>query len=386
MRKMRISVMTAVFAAALLAGCTDNVGSGDRMTTEQPTSAAPASASPATAAPMQTTEPVVEKLTVGSFTQEKVIEGSRAVPPAYERFLSMGSLGPVIPGIKQGTVPQGIAYMEKQNWLIVSSYRYDGGSAVLAVIDLATNKLVKTLSMYEDAQTPYKGHAGGIAVSAEHLWMGSENVVRSMDLKDIIEAEDGGHIVFRDAFKTETKASFIAYSDDGILWTGDFYDTPNPTAERHHMESTDHKAYKAWATGYRLDPATDSLGADRPSDDGRLVPDCIFAITDKIQGFAISQGFVLLSQSAGRSNDSHLLIYRDVRKDPPNSRVKLADREVPLWFLDGSNETEDRPMPPMSEGLQPIKDRVAVVFESAAGIYNSGGKFPMDQIFLMKVK
>ncbi|TVY07880.1 hypothetical protein [Paenibacillus cremeus] len=366
----------AIASTLLLTGCT--VG---------PRQAAPISqAKPAAASaePQIAAKPFLEKVTVGEFTQEKAVTSSPAMPPAYKRFFEAGSFGPVIPGLKQGLVPQGITYMPEQNWAVFASYRYDGGASTLSVVDLATGKLIKTLKMFENDSTPYKGHAGGITASASHLWVGSENLVRAISLKDIVQAEDGGHVVFNEKFKPEKKASFIAYSSDGVLWAGDFYDTPNPTAERHLMQSTDKKAYKAWTVGYRLDSATDLPRKETPSDSGRLVPDYIFSITDKIQGFAVSQGKVLLSQSAGRSNDSQLLIYRDVRSEKPHAQVKLADREVPLWFLDGSDLKDQLAMPPMSEGLQPVGSQVAVTFESGAGIYSSAGKYPMDQVYFFK--
>ena len=32
------------------------------------------------------------------------------------------AVGPTIPGLRQGAVPQGLAYWKKQNWLLISCY------------------------------------------------------------------------------------------------------------------------------------------------------------------------------------------------------------------------------------------------------------------------
>jgi hypothetical protein len=379
-------LLSSALSLILVSGCSASaVPTKIATSSAEPTTSSkpPAAPSAATA-----TKPngIPEKVTVGEFTQEKVLTAQPTPPSTYKKFLGSGKAGPIIPGLKQGLVPQGITYVSAQNWLLLSSYRDGGAPSVLSVIDMESNKLLKTLVFYENETTPYKGHAGGIAVSSKHLWVGSENLVRGIGLDEIVKAQDGGKIVFQDQFKPETKASFISYSDS-ILWAGDFYDTPNPTSDRHHMTSTDKKAYKAWVTGYKLDAASDTLGKSQPIEPGsnRYVPDYVFAITDKVQGFSTQKGKVLLSQSAGRGNDSYLYIHRDVRTESPHTMVTIAGHEVPVWFLDGSNQTDRLFMPPMSEGLENVKDQLAVLFESGADKYRPNGTFPMDQVYLLSL-
>ncbi|TMV52721.1 hypothetical protein FE783_00555 [Paenibacillus mesophilus] len=373
----KFAVITAISIAAALSGCSSTAPTGDAgASSTKETSIASADASPSTPA----------KVTVGAFTQEKITPEQRTIPPTYTKFFKKSDLGPVIPGLQQGLVPQGIAYFASRNWIVISSYR-DKAPSVLSVIDLKTNKLLKTVLLYENDTTPYMGHAGGIAISAEHLWVGSDSLVRAVRLDDVVNAKDGGRVPFREKFGTETKASFLAYSD-GILWAGDYSDKEYPTDASHHMTSRDNKAYKAWAAGYKIDKDTDLIGQSHPVNPAaqRAIPDYIFAVADKIQGFAVHEGKVWLSQSGGRANDSYLLGYTDVRGEEPHLRLQLAGREVPLWYLDGKNMTDTWIMPPMSEGLDTVKDKIAVLFESGAKPYLSQGTFPVDQIYLFSPK
>jgi hypothetical protein len=326
-----------------------------------------------------------EKVIVGNFTQEKVLTFKYAIPDTFKRFFAESEPGPFIPGLKQGLVPQGLAYYAERNWLIVSSYRNDGAPSVLFIIDFATNKLVKSLLLYDNSLLPYKGHAGGIAVSSRHLWVGGENLVRALPLEALVKAGDGSKVSFSSSFRPETKASFVSYSD-GVLWVGDYFNAtkdPSHTTDRHKQKTTDNKEYNAWAVGYRLDPGTDNIPKYAPVDDKRTVPDLILSIPDKIQGFVIHRGQVVLSQSAGTTNPSYLLKYRDFRKEPESASVTLGGRVVPIWILDGSKQADRLAMPPMSEGVDVMRDRLVVLFESAAEPYRRAANYLVDQLIYL---
>ena len=59
--------------------------------------------------------------------------------------------------------------------------------------------------------------------------------------------------------------------------------------------------------------------------------------------------------------------------------------EVPLWLLDGENYVGELGIPPMSEGIVMIGDRLAVLFESGAGKFQVGGKGAVDRLMLLDV-
>ena len=51
--------------------------------------------------------------------------------PLYDVFYQSGELGVSIPGVAEGIVPQGIAYLPEEDWVLFSGYRGDGGSSAL---------------------------------------------------------------------------------------------------------------------------------------------------------------------------------------------------------------------------------------------------------------
>src|SRR4051794_11828662 len=62
------------------------------------------------------------------------------------------ALGPVLPGLGQGAVPQGLAFWKERNWFLVSFYfeKDAAGRApasVVAAIDAGTKRVVRCLTL-----------------------------------------------------------------------------------------------------------------------------------------------------------------------------------------------------------------------------------------------
>lgn len=371
--------MTGLLAVAMLAACSN---------AEQPAAGAGSSTQPsASVSPSPSATPkVYEKVTVGSYTQEKVVTKELIVPTTYKKFFNDSVAGPVVPGLKQGLIPQGMTYVKEKNWLVISSYRDNKQPSLLSIVDLGTGKLVKTLVMHSTDSTPYTGHAGGVTASASHLWVASDNKVYQLDLADVVKAEDGGKAVFKNTFPTETKASYIVYAE-GVLWVGEYADgTDYPTSETHYLKNTENKTNKSWAGGYKLDPATDTIAKSQPNAaDGKLIPDVILSTPDKIQGMELHQGSFLLSQSGGRSNDSMLLGYANPLANKPDTEVTVGSTKVPVYLFDGKTRKDAVILPPMSEGLVSRDGKIGVLFESGAEKY-SNGSFPIDLVYWLDKK
>jgi len=278
-------------------------------------------------------------------------------------------------------IPQGIAYSKSHNWLIISYYRDDGRPSMLSVIDVSTGKLVKALELYKDPNTPYTGHAGGLAVSEKHLWVTSEKSAYQIKLDDLVSAEDGAIIVFSDIIRTETNASFTAYAD-GILWVGEFARFDFPTDSSHHMRSRDNLPYSAWVAGYRL-TADDTIDKSRLSETNAAIPDYILSVPNEIQGMAVSGDHFILSRSYGRTVESSLLTYRQPLNEQPHAYTdKFGGTPVPIWFLDGINQLHTVVMPTMSEGLAVNDGLMYVLFESGATAYIPDGFYPVDKVYV----
>ena len=95
---------------------------------------------------------------------------------------------------------------------------------------------------------------------------------------------------------------------------------------------------------------------------------------------------VYLSISYGRANRSLIVVYRNPIGEDAHKLVALRSGDkVPLWFLDGRNYIGEIDFPPMSEGIVMIGEQLAVLSESGAKKYQSGGKGPLDRIVFLDV-
>lgn len=322
----------------------------------------------------------MESLSSG-ITQESLTGIARIDSPNYRDFFALSREGAVIPGLQQDLVPQGLAYDAQRDWLVVSYYR-ENGSSMLAAVDRASGKLVKAVQLYKDPNTPYTGHAGGLAISREHLWVTSEKMAYAIPLDALAEAADGGKVVFADTIRTETNASFTAYAD-GILWVGEFARFDYKTDAAHHMLNRDNNEHSAWVAGYRLN-ADDTIDKSRIYPVTKAaIPDFILSVTDEIQGMAVERDRFVLSQSYGRTVESSLLTYRQPLSDPPHAFTDKFGEPVPIWFLDGHNRVNTIVMPPMSEGLAVQGNALHVLFESGASAYRDGF-YPIDRLYALE--
>ena len=304
--------------------------------------------------------------------------------PAYQGLWDISSDGPVIAGLAQGLVPQGLTYYKKKDWLLTISYVDDGiRPGTITVTDRTTGKLVKSVILYNTDGTPYTGHAGGVTVSRDHGWVASENYLFSFNLSDLVEAENNGEIQFTKQIPLPVEAAYTVY-DEGILWVGEFYEASSyPTDPSHHIQNRDGDMHYAWMIGFDLERNNDMLAEEHwnGSPDHIAVPDYILSTTEKVQGAIVqkaSQNGITLSTSYGRANDSVLYRYEYPLKEDPHSYVTVGGKEVPLWFLDGHTAKPRQSIEaiPMPEGIVEVQKELYVVFESGADKYRYHNHLP----------
>lgn len=310
---------------------------------------------------------------------QTITQQERAVNPyaaEYEMLWDISEVGPVIPGLAEDIVPQGLAYDAERGWLMMVSYLDDGRPGTLSVIRAADGSHIKSVHLYNEDGSPYTGHAGGVAVSREHVWIGSEQFLYKMKLDEIVQSADGENVRFAGRFPVPVEAAFNTYSD-GVLWVGEFYEAKSyPTDSSHHLRNRDGNTNHAWMLGYKLDAVTDepSAGAN---------PDYILSIGGKVQGASVGADSIILSTSYGRANDSILYRYDNPLKETPHTAVTLNGSQVPVWFLDGQSakETNSRAViVPMSEGITEVDGELYVLLESGANKYRYTTAYIMDRM------
>ncbi|MDF2958866.1 MAG: lamin tail protein [Paenibacillus sp.] len=320
-------------------------------------------------------------------TQEDMGLSHNGEFPQYAEFFDVSEQGALVPGLKQGIVPQGMHYIKSKNWIITSSYRDDKRSSVLTITDAQTGAFVKTIHLMTQDNVPYTGHAGGVAVSEKYVWISNNTYMYQLSLDAIIDCPDNTNMVFIGKFKTNTRASYATYSN-GVLWSGEYYSTgPDyDTHPTHKMTGRDQKKYSAWIVGYKLDPATDMVPAGKvPSPETAVIPDYIFSVTDRVQGATILEDQVLLSQTNGASN-SNLIKYDASVLEPPHSHIDIEGVSVPVWFMDDLSLRDSLYMPSSAEGNFVDQGKAYVLYESGALKIQPLVAYPLDRLQIIDLE
>ncbi len=317
------------------------------------------------------------------FSQELIMEHTAPRGESYTDYLKIHKDGPVIPGLYQGAVPQGLAFDPESEKLYISNYMFNGQPSSVSVLSAEDGTFIKVLWLYNPDGTPHKGHVGGIAVSGKYVWISSGRGVYRIN-KDLIDSTDNKDRLKMETFiRTAVKGSFASYSD-GILWVGEFAsrDGTYSTPETHHIKLPSGKINHGWMGGYYLNKKSDTVTSENKEGEV-LYPDIIISIPDEVQGAAFYGSAVVLSRSYGRRNRSTLVSYENPLEKKPGGSIRLSGgKEIPVYFLDEGNKITSLTAPPMTEGIAAYGKYTAVLFESGSDKYRSTALFPQGRIQL----
>lgn len=314
------------------------------------------------------------------------IEGDFHLPEEqFAEYRDLMQPGPIIPGLFQAAVPQGLAYIPEARLLLISSYMFDGRTAAITCVslgdDTVNGRLEKTIWIYNGDGSPHMGHMGGIAVSKEWVWIASGPDFYQLPLSGILEAGDGSKLLLSGPYTTEVACSAAAASG-GVLYISEFRsrDGSYRTSKSHYYKTADDKINHALAAGFILAGQSDGIPPSRLQA-GAAYPDYFISIPDEVQGIAFLDDRIVLSQSYGRRNDSRVSVYASPLGGEPDGFFALKNgQEVPVWVLDDSNRIREITAPPMSEGICLVEGQVAVLFESASDKYRDTARSPQSRI------
>lgn len=280
--------------------------------------------------------------------------------------------GPVIPGLRQNAIPQGIAFAPSQKAILISHY-FENAPSCISVVNASTGKMVSCVTLQDSSGQPHRGHVGGVATLGDSLFVASDERVFHYKLADFLARNSAPAVSATASHKCETKASFCT-ATPSLLFVGEFaYGKKYPTESSHHLKDRKGVRKYAWVCGY---DGSDPLGT----------PTCVLSVRQRVQGMCVSGDRVYLSISYGRANRSLIVVYRNPIGKEAHRMVALGNGDlVPLWFLDGNNYIGEIDFPPMSEGLVMIGNQLAVLSESGANKYQFGGKGPVDRVLLLDV-
>lgn len=295
----------------------------------------------------------------------------------YPAFARMVTSSVTIPGLSEGFVPQGICRVPGCDWLLFSGYQDDGiQPSPLIAVDAKTGVIVRQARLRNVDGTVFNLHSGGVTATEKTIYVSVANKLFAMPVETFVGLPTDRLVdcSFTHEIAVPCRASYCGIAD-GVLWVGEFeYGNKFQTDPDHHS-TVDGEKLTGWICGYDL-----CSGEPREPAEGIAIPDYVLRTTDRIQGMTILDGRIWLSQSYGRLDDSHLLVYDDPRGGSPDDQIGFGERKVPAWNLSKRVRVKVFEAPPMTENLCVDDGTILVVFESGAKKF-PGAERPMDRAY-----
>ena len=310
-----------------------------------------------------------------------LLAAKRNVRRACRPFYSESQKRMVIPGLKDGFVPQDLFYVESADVWLFSGYhpgfknRY---ASPIYKVDAAGNATKLDVSL--PSGIVYKGHGAAICATNEFAFLTVKDGYVVMSLKSILDAKDGDTIKAFAHVPVELEPAFMNIQD-GVLYIGEFYHSFFYNTPRSHWQTCPSGVTNP-ALMYAYDPsdASDALFgfASRPSR--------VYSIPGDVQGMCIMPGNrVVLSKSWG-FGDAKMLVYqtdtaipKGTAPTPDTPTYLVAGEETPLYYLDRAMLETAILLPPMAEGIDSKDGEVWLANESASNLYAlgklNGGKY-----------
>lgn len=263
------------------------------------------------------------------------------------------------PGLGDGFICQGICADEKSEKILVSGYMKDHTASRIYVTDEEDRSYWVSLSKDGKAFT---GHAGGIAVHEDTVYVASGSSIHLLSLSAILNTENGATVSISESIEVNNSASFI-FADEQFVYVGEFHDGGAYVTD--HPYDTPDGQYHAIVSRYSHNDLTQ--------------PDRIYSIRNKVQGFCLTpDGTIVLSTSYGLSNSIYY-VYNE--KEATNSGLTLDG--APVYYL--TDCTREIKGPAMAEGLDYYQGAVITLTESASNKYIFGKFFFANKIVALNL-
>lgn len=258
------------------------------------------------------------------------------------------------PGLSDGFVCQGICAYEESGLIFVSGYMKDHSASRIYVTDTENNSYYVSLESEDEI---FNGHAGGISVNGDTVYLASDNKLFLIHTQTLINAENGAVIDIGDGITVNNEASFV-FADEEFVYVGEFHDGGKYVT--NHLYEFEGGQHHAIMTRYSHDDLTK--------------PDRVYSIRNKVQGMCrTDDGRIVLSTSYGLA-DSIYYVYDE--ESAVDSGLTLDG--APVYLL--TEVTKEIKGPAMAEGLDFRNGKVITLTESASNKYIFGKFFFADKI------
>ena len=280
----------------------------------------------------------------------------------------------VIP-VSGGVAPQGLTYSEPHKSYVVSGYDNDHNAVLFTV----KGKKYKKVTLYGTDGKLLAGHAGGVTVTKDCLYVANDNALVLFSAADVFDGS--GKATAKSVIPVDNRAAYC-YSDDEYMFVGEFYRKGNyETEEHHHYTTPKGEKNMAIVSCYKLDE-----NGLIENTDTQPYPLYSISLPGLVQGFAAYNGTYILSRSYGLVN-SNLDYHNELGDGGATITVKFKlneaaeEKTVPLYYLDSATIFKSLTLPAFSEDVTIVNGRVAVCNEASADRYFVGKLFGANKAY-----
>ncbi|MBQ7296174.1 MAG: hypothetical protein IJW86_08305 [Clostridia bacterium] len=290
----------------------------------------------------------------------------------------------IIPGLKEGFIPQGIFYeQEKEIFLISGYYKGKAQPSRVIVVDGEGN-FVKSVGCISRKGNKGYGHFGGIAVYKDNVYVATTGVTHVLSLNEILTANDDDYVLIQGELYTDVTCSYVNVCD-GVLYIGEFTDkTRDDMKSATNVYKNGLEKYYSRCNAFILDEnGKYGIKSDKIDEDNNLIPDFAFTTPFKVQGMCVMpDGRLVFTASATAIKNSHVYLYEDVTKGEADEIINVGGCDVPLYYCAKADLIDTYRVPTYLEEVTLYPDgSVYIITESAAAPYVNQSKNPTDNVF-----
>lgn len=287
----------------------------------------------------------------------------------YSEYYDMETTIADNPGIGDGFICQGIAVSEENGVILVSGYMKDESNSRIYVTDFESNSYYVALTL--DGEK-YTGHAGGVAITEDTVYIAGDDVIHRASLATILSAKNGDTVEITEGIPVNNGASFV-FSDETYVYVGEFH-RDDENYKRNHIYET------AEGTHYAIISRYSHSDMSTATADTVLKPSKVYSIRELVQGACfMPDGTIVLSTSWGL-NSSGYYVYDETKLTPSGETFD----DAPVYYLDTPVKQFDGPA--MSEDMDYYNGMAITLTESASDKYIFGKFFFANDIVGLTIK
>ncbi len=316
-------------------------------------------------------------------TQTQMITGELPNEKQLKAFNENSEAGFIIPGLKEGFVPQGIFYEEENDIFLLSGYYKDKTQPSRIILVDGDGNFIKSVGCH-GTKNKATGHFGGIAVFEDNVYIATTSVTHVLSLSKILAADNDAYVPIEAELYTDTTCSYVNVCD-GVLYIGEFTDINFTDIKEatNIYKAKNGEIYFSRVNAFILDENGKwGIKTDKIDDENNLVPD--FALTSpfKVQGMCVlDDGKIVYTASSTAVTNSRVYLYEDVTKGEPDEIINVAGQDVPLYYCQKKDRIAQYRVPTFLEEVTLYPDgSVYIITESAAAPYVKQSKNPIDYV------